>query len=350
MLPVKQARTITLIANTMATTGGYRQSCDPCYSSKLKCDREKPECTRCRKNGSNCVYGEGKRPGRRRKNPLPADSRPNTAGSLMTPMASSSSGHASECLSSAGAGSSLTMASSLPHLSHTQPFGDMSYDGWMESGASDFSEFLQTPATLTMPWIDDLMGESPVVVDMPQMQAATATIHQDGVYYPQPPPSWPADSKHFWEDCDSLALWGSSFITVMALDAAEQSDPSRKQCQCFKGHIGLQFHANQYSLSAPVPVDATLFLQRLLLWVFEQHQQCHACRDGDMIILVLANIASRVTESYRTILEDDYSRKRGSMQSLSGKQPERRADSEDSVKLGTISVGQHGGTAFLYSK
>ncbi|KAH8799859.1 aflatoxin regulatory protein-domain-containing protein [Xylogone sp. PMI_703] len=43
-----------------------RDSCGPCASSKVKCYREKPTCSRCAKRGLECVYSATKRIGRRR--------------------------------------------------------------------------------------------------------------------------------------------------------------------------------------------------------------------------------------------------------------------------------------------
>ncbi|KAJ5852596.1 transcriptional regulator family: Fungal Specific TF [Penicillium soppii] len=41
-----------------------RTSCDPCSSSKVRCTKEKPGCSRCSRNGLECVYGRSQRKGK----------------------------------------------------------------------------------------------------------------------------------------------------------------------------------------------------------------------------------------------------------------------------------------------
>ena len=45
-----------------------RDSCHACSSSKVKCHKEKPTCSRCANRGITCEYNVTKRPGRRRGN------------------------------------------------------------------------------------------------------------------------------------------------------------------------------------------------------------------------------------------------------------------------------------------
>lgn len=44
----------------------YRDSCDSCAHSKVRCSREKPECRRCIGRGTTCTYSETRRIGRPR--------------------------------------------------------------------------------------------------------------------------------------------------------------------------------------------------------------------------------------------------------------------------------------------
>ncbi|KAJ5177090.1 uncharacterized protein N7482_002967 [Penicillium canariense] len=46
------------------TTQKLKDSCDPCSSSKVKCNKEKPVCSRCRKLGYPCFYSPARRIGR----------------------------------------------------------------------------------------------------------------------------------------------------------------------------------------------------------------------------------------------------------------------------------------------
>src|SRR5947208_442156 len=45
-----------------------RDSCHACASSKLKCYKEKPTCSRCAKRGITCEYVATKRGGRKHEN------------------------------------------------------------------------------------------------------------------------------------------------------------------------------------------------------------------------------------------------------------------------------------------
>ncbi|KAK3995117.1 hypothetical protein QBC44DRAFT_356804 [Cladorrhinum sp. PSN332] len=41
-----------------------RSSCNSCGNAKVRCDRQQPECRRCKANGTQCVYGASRRFGR----------------------------------------------------------------------------------------------------------------------------------------------------------------------------------------------------------------------------------------------------------------------------------------------
>jgi hypothetical protein len=49
-----------------STTSKIRDSCQSCASSKIKCPKEKPTCSRCARRGIPCEYLATKRPGRKR--------------------------------------------------------------------------------------------------------------------------------------------------------------------------------------------------------------------------------------------------------------------------------------------
>lgn len=49
-----------------------KDSCDTCSSSKVRCDKDKPSCSRCSEKGLSCVYSFSRRAGRR-----------NTSGSVL---------------------------------------------------------------------------------------------------------------------------------------------------------------------------------------------------------------------------------------------------------------------------
>lgn len=47
--------------DTAGTARGESLACVTCRSRKLKCDRTKPSCARCRRDGIECVYPESRR-------------------------------------------------------------------------------------------------------------------------------------------------------------------------------------------------------------------------------------------------------------------------------------------------
>jgi hypothetical protein len=57
---------------TATATTKLRDSCTACASSKVKCTKEKPTCSRCAKRGTTCDYLATKRPGRKQP-PHPFD-------------------------------------------------------------------------------------------------------------------------------------------------------------------------------------------------------------------------------------------------------------------------------------
>ena len=56
------------------TTEKLRDSCQACAASKVKCNKEKPTCFRCKRRGTACHYFATKRPGRKRISAQPRPS------------------------------------------------------------------------------------------------------------------------------------------------------------------------------------------------------------------------------------------------------------------------------------
>ncbi|KAK2594657.1 hypothetical protein QQS21_007633 [Conoideocrella luteorostrata] len=54
--------------NAASAGSKFRDSCHFCATSKIKCPREKPACSKCESRGIACQYVLAKRPGRRREN------------------------------------------------------------------------------------------------------------------------------------------------------------------------------------------------------------------------------------------------------------------------------------------
>ncbi|PSN75594.1 hypothetical protein BS50DRAFT_479931, partial [Corynespora cassiicola Philippines] len=46
----------------------HRLTCDNCKKSKVRCNQKRPECSRCLRQGVECIYGLSHRAGRPRLN------------------------------------------------------------------------------------------------------------------------------------------------------------------------------------------------------------------------------------------------------------------------------------------
>lgn len=77
------AATSTMTTTTVAMAVKLRDSCHACASSKLRCSKEKPTCSRCAKRGKVCEYFATRRAGR--KHARKSTTRPSTVPSLPTP-------------------------------------------------------------------------------------------------------------------------------------------------------------------------------------------------------------------------------------------------------------------------
>lgn len=65
--------TMTTTATAAAVTVKLRDSCHACASSKLRCSKEKPTCSRCAKRGKQCEYYATRRAGRKQASKLSAN-------------------------------------------------------------------------------------------------------------------------------------------------------------------------------------------------------------------------------------------------------------------------------------
>lgn len=68
-IPGAAAAEVALVAPAAAKSR-LRDSCHACASSKVRCHKEKPTCSRCASRGITCEYYVTKRPGRRRGNDI----------------------------------------------------------------------------------------------------------------------------------------------------------------------------------------------------------------------------------------------------------------------------------------
>lgn len=343
----------------MAGSSNSRNSCDACYNSKLKCNHEKPICARCKNSGLNCVYGPGKRPGRRRKNTTATGpTRAPDDGQLASPSSTQSQNQdLSQVLITGGSTSCMNMdmplSSQLPNPNFLDPAG---FHDWMNTCGDDFSSLLQTPDSTS--WMEGLVQVSPADGSETQVlhnlrTGVSPERTESGDCSESTTDSsqhlWPPDSSQFWRDCESLGSLSAGFASVMALKDPLQPATNKSSCPCLNGVFFLQHHVRQHFSAAPVPADATIYIQRLLLWILDSHRDCTICHDRDVIIFSLAGIAAQVTTGYRTILEEQHGFSRRSSESQhSVLRPQ--SYNRHCIKLGSTAVNEFGKLSFLYRK
>ena len=342
-----------------AGSSNSRNSCDACYNSKLKCNHEKPICARCKNSGLNCVYGPGKRPGRRRKNTTTTGpTRAANDNQLASPSSTQSQNQESSQVRTTG-GSASCMNMNMP-LSNQPPNSDFldpaGFHDWMESCGDDFTSLLQTPESPS--WMEGFVQVSPANGSQSQApqnlwtgvnaeDTGSATGSESATSSSQH--LWSPDNGQFWRDCESLGSLSAGFASVVALKDPSQPATSEPSCPCLNSVFFLQHHVRQYSSATPVPADATIYIQRLLLWILDSHRECTVCHDGDVIIFSLAGIAAQVTTGYRTILEEQHGlfrRPPESQHSILRPQSYNR----HCIRLGSTAVNEFGKLSFLYRK
>lgn len=132
-----------------------RSSCDLCYSSKLRCTREKPTCTRCQKFGITCVYSPTKRPGRPRRVHI-AGTAAATISKRNPSLSHLSSKNSNQNLDQPPNHEFITLPSPSydpmisqplkpPHAPSTEPPWDITGDMWEDASIDSYIEALNNP-------------------------------------------------------------------------------------------------------------------------------------------------------------------------------------------------------------
>lgn len=151
-----------------------RDSCHACASSKLKCHKEKPTCSRCVKRGISCEYIATKRAGRKHSSRLSIHDR--TGGAASPSDATAIHATQPKPLLGGGFGTKPTtsgtiplpspgMAHPLPRLTtpgrSSTPFPDLlspahgSPSSAITDLATDLDDFFASPVSFSMPEISD---------------------------------------------------------------------------------------------------------------------------------------------------------------------------------------------------
>ncbi len=312
-----------------STTSVLRSSCDPCYSSKLRCSRNKPTCIRCQKNGTSCVYTPPKRPGRPRKL-VATISRALESNSQATRLRrKSSNSSARELIVASGDEVRPGLVTSISIDNTTQPssylFGPVhalgTGDAMDESAILhsvfgpplNIMDFINTesaeadlsgidispsfcPAVATMDEISltprayqelEYNSNSTNDVDPPASDlraTETPTCLNMDQFDEAPHSGWLPDAARFSEECTSLQYWASRTSSVMLSNDNFASDLYvTGQCLCHVANMNLQFHRQSAKKSqTEAALEACLHLQRLLHLSWDRQSQCLTCQ-GDIL-------------------------------------------------------------------
>ena len=349
-------------------SSSFRFSCDACYASKLRCSREKPQCDRCKRSQLDCIYSPGKRPGRRKKvAPLPSLDNNSTTASDVSSRTTSQPHDDIDLNLFMQVDSPPDTSSSLAIVDIDEPHQIITNDDFNNTLFDPCGEHVtksleQMTAAAPSPWMHPFLADEPqdaTFMDQVSTLYTNSCSSQGSLMGPvgtvdmstqshQRP--WSADREDFWRDCDTLSDWSSSSLSSLtALKDPIQSNRTDDRCACVKGLISLQLHAERHSLSESVSVDATLYIQRLWLWLFQAHRDCHGCRHREWIAFSLSSIAGRLIKAYRTILEEYGHGRRA--QPNGRRTPEKsRMHTMPSVKIGFATVEDEAKASFIYSK
>lgn len=171
-----------------------KESCNECGHAKVKCSKEKPQCSRCRERGLSCGYDFSSRAGRRL-----AASRSSTSDSL--PTSTPRMGNTSQpqqhyfrkqCLTASPSLSPTIMAHNLPLMPESE--ADMAAFGYFSDtlSMSDYSVDYMTPSA--SPSLSCAMG-MPIdpVMDFSHLseQDTNNLLSSTGYFHSPPPPVHP---------------------------------------------------------------------------------------------------------------------------------------------------------------
>ena len=166
-----------------------RDSCHACASSKLKCYKEKPTCSRCAKRGLTCEYVATKRGGRKHENRLsscngsntpPINTATNNVSQPLPPLSSwfgpSSSSSSTDALPSPGAMQSSPIPTTTGPSSNLFPNFLSSMEQPM---ITDLDDFLTSPTSFSVPDMcdTDFLGQSQLFsTDLDSSSNSSATL------------------------------------------------------------------------------------------------------------------------------------------------------------------------------
>ncbi|ROV96150.1 hypothetical protein VSDG_05044 [Cytospora chrysosperma] len=122
------------------------------------------------------------------------------------------------------------------------------------------------------------------------------------------------DSPQFFEWCRSFKQWVSdhhSLLFVNRTTIGQDSKPD-KSCLCHMALITLQLQRKDtYNIQPEGTLEASMYLQRLLEWTWNQNKNCFTCHEDDLAKFIVASVANDVVGIYRKIIAEDEVTRRG---------------------------------------
>ncbi|PYH92047.1 hypothetical protein BO71DRAFT_485745 [Aspergillus ellipticus CBS 707.79] len=305
-----------------------RNSCDLCYVMKLRCTREKPTCSRCRKNAAVCAYSPTKRPGRPRRGIGKANQTSSSTPSLGDLVADrrlnqpllDGSYLADQLL----ADSSPWDLSSVVFDQILAQLNDQFEPLPTEDPTSSLSHLEMGISPSSLSHLE--MGISPSnsdpyhlaeMIDLPRDDQPPIFLPTGPMEYPPTPQSetdhlLPGESQ-FLQDCMALKGWASTSRSLALLaQIDDESSPSKlqpldspTQCLCPMAIIQLQLHHAALRQTRPDILLAERFhLQRLLMWTWRRYKDCIICEDENLARFTLACVGGEVMTSYYSVVDE----------------------------------------------
>lgn len=374
--------------DTFNSTGqpyGMRNSCDLCYTSKLRCSGEKPACARCQKGKVVCTYGPTKRPGRPRKAGAKSYADNARANAAFRPAFSSVAATTGPTQASLLSWSPATQRISNPG-SDEQVLLDVDMQCAVDGMGEGFELDWPDNVTSVRAMGTDALNDHPAG----PISNVTSTGHPPLPAASQPPVSlldedWdvsrsiletghtisPATSC-IWanketspqaseangstgeaslsrlQDSTGFSAWHNSLnqwisarrcFAPTGVDAASMEPDAL--CLCPTALMTLQLHRKSISKGqAKCPLEASLHLQRLLRWTWDLHKDCPWCGEDDVIKFFVAAIADELAGAYRKIVTADETRQ-------CGHQPS--SGTEHAAKRRAVSFAEYAGDGHILS-
>lgn len=319
---------------------GLRGTCEACHTAKVKCDREKPSCSRCKKHGSRCLYIPTKRPGRPRK--------VSSVSSILyedlvtkrivqdTTFISTGEGHllAEDCqvrlLDDATTMTSLLTPDAsiyvIPELTEASlsvPLPEQNFGLSKSPSITGVDNFCTIDPSLYA-WHDSEDSSSSIQQDNSSENSCShgrhnlsghANLQQPHLCNVQnlvPPHftdtenSMTSDMREFFANCITLKSQGQVKFALgcMQHDNEQERVGQDPFCLCQEALASVMLYRSYAKHAQPDGfLSAYLHVQRVLQWTNDTYIVCQVCTNDELMSYTLVSVAYEIVDAYKQIIE-----------------------------------------------